>query len=182
MKQHHYLFNSLDELQSACYDLEQLGIQHGHLLVASSSPLSLEKRGLNSVALFGDSDIVHSGLRGLLFGVLASVASGTAVWFFFGTHQWGVVIAGFVALIALGFCTWIGGLVGVSHDNWRLSPYHDQLEQGKSLLLVEVVPDQEQPVTRLMTSLHRQGVHTGESSSFESPFAGDWNLHLKTFR
>lgn len=182
MKQHHYLFDSLDDLQRACLDLEEMNVPHERLYVAHKSHLSLEKRHLNDIGEVGETDLIHSGLRGVLVGLVASACAVSATWFALGHHELGGVITGFVGLVALGFCTWVGGLVGASHDNWRLSPYHDQIEQGKSLLLVDLAPEQEMEVTRFMAAIHREGRHTGESSSHESPLEGGWHLHLRPFR
>ena len=182
MKQHHYLFDSLDDLQRACCDLEDMGVPCERLHVAHNNHLSLEKRHLNGIGEVGETDLVHSGLRGLMFGVFASVLTGSVAWLMIGGHELGGVITVFVTLMALGFCTWVGGLVGASHDNWRLSPYHDQLVKGKSLLLVDLPLEQEPEVTRFMAALHSEGHHTGESSSHESPLEGRWNLELRETR
>ncbi len=182
MKQLHFLFKSLNDLQSACFELEDCGIDHSRLHVVTKSHLSLEKRNLNDTGLFGDSDMIHTGLRGALFGVpMALLAAGIA-WYFVGQSELGVVITGFITLVILGFCTWVGGLVGVAHENWRISPYHDQIEQGKSLLLVDIEPHQEQTVLALIASQHREAMYTGESSSLESPLEGGWNLHTKEYK
>ncbi|CAM3702327.1 hypothetical protein [Parendozoicomonas haliclonae] len=182
MKQYHYLFDSLNDLERACYDLEDLGVAHNHLHVANNNHLSLEKKHLNDVGTFGDTDLIHSGLRGLIIGVVASAVCGTLTWMYFGHHELGGVITAFVSLIALGFSTWLGGLIGANHDNWRLSPYHDLLADGKSLLIVDMESGQEEQVQRLMASQHREAVHTGESSSVDSPLKGGWHLHLKEFK
>ncbi|WP_281645487.1 hypothetical protein [Parendozoicomonas sp. Alg238-R29] len=182
MKQHHYMFDSLDDLQRACCDLEDIGVAHESLHVVHKNRASVEKRYLNGVGELEETDLIHTGLRGFLFGVIASTFSGLLTWNWFGTHELGGVITGFVCFVTLGFFTWVGGLVGINHDNWRLSPYHDMLDHGKGLLLVDLWPQQEMEVTRLMAALHREGRHIGECSSLESPFEGGWHLHLHKFR
>ena len=179
MKQHHYLFDSIDDLQTACFDLEDAGIKHKHLHVVNNDHLSLEKRHLNDAGAFGDTDLVHSALRGMIIGAVAAFTAALVTWQWVGGHELGAMVTAFVALIAMGFCTWLGGLVGASHDNWRLSPYHDQIQSGKSLLLVDVTPRQEPEVTRLMASIHREAMYAGESSSLELPLQGGWHLHLR---
>ncbi len=179
MKQHHYLFDSLDDLQRACNDLEFIGVEHQYLHVAYASHLSLEKRHLNDMGFWRESDLLHTALRGLIVGIIASVATGAALLQWLGNSELGLVVSGFVSLIVLGFCTWVGGMIGVSHDNWRVSPYHDLIQQGKSLLIVDVSEKNEPEITRLMAATHREAEHTGESSTVEAPWVGGWQLHLK---
>ena len=182
MKQHHYLFDSLNDLQRACADLEDMGVAHRHLHVVSNDVLSLEKRHLNPVSPFQENDMIHTGLRGFVLGAIAAGSVGWAISEWLAGHELMAVIAGFCCLVILGFCTWVGGLIGASHDNWRLSPYHDQMEKGQSLLVVDVTPSQELEVVRLMAAIHREARHTGEVSSIDTPFSGGWNLHLKDYK
>ena len=180
MIQHHYLFDSLDDLQKACYELEHsLGIDRSRLHVVVQNDLAIEQRNLNGVGPFGESDMVHTGLRAGLLGIPVALVTGGLTWQFVTHDELGGVIAGFVFLLTLGFCTWLGGMVGASHENWRISAYHDDLEQGKSLLLVDVEPNQEQEMMITIATNYRDAVHCGESSSLESPLEGGWNLHLR---
>ncbi|MCL6271308.1 hypothetical protein M3P05_15395 [Sansalvadorimonas sp. 2012CJ34-2] len=182
MKQHHYMFDYLDDLQHACADLEEMGIEHRNLHVAHNSQLSLDKRHLNGMGYFHDNDMVHSALRGFLFGILVAACTAFLLSTWLGHLEVGFIVTGFVTLIMLGFSTWVGGLIGASHDNWRLAPYHDQLSAGKSVLIVDVDSEQEQMVTRMMSAMHREASHTGESPTGESPFEGGWHLREKEIK
>ena len=67
---------------------------------------------------------------------------------------------------------WIGGLIGVSTENYKIKKFHNHIEAGQYLLLVDVSAMQkplvESIVTRQFTSIWKAGEDTTVISPFEA--------------
>ncbi len=132
-----YLTRDIDQLEAVEHDLEDNGIARGHIQVFSSDAHALVTHDLPGVSEFQKSDIVHSGLKGAMIGLLiASVMVGVAlVYGVSGSLEWGILVSACVAI--LGFATWEGGLLGISRVNHDFAPWKDSVEQGAHLLVID---------------------------------------------
>ena len=58
----------------------------------------------------------------------------------------------FLALIALGFCTWEGGLIGIERPNHDFERFAKALSAGKHIFFVDLEPAQEAILDTLLKS------------------------------
>jgi hypothetical protein len=52
------------------------------------------------------------------------------------------------------FGTWIGGFIGFTQENKHLRRFHEQIEQGRHLMMIDVKPDEERLVHRVIEHLN----------------------------
>lgn len=176
MKQHHYLFKDLRSTGDAVITLENAGIKAEHIHVYHKDHSELQKRHLNEVSFVGERDLVHSGERGLLIGLVISGVVAFGIWEAMAGHEIVAMVTVFGSLVALGFCTWLGGLIGVSSDNYRIQPYHDHIENGGSVIIADIPLGKELFVLDTMATMHPEAAHPGQSSTIDNPMAGSFFL------
>ena len=162
--------------ENAVITLENTGIEPRHIHIYYKDHLALQKRHLNDVSFVGELDVLHSGERGLLIGLVAAVLVAFGIWEALAGHEIVAFVTVFGSLVALGFCTWLGGLIGVSSDNYRIQPYHDHIEAGGSVIIVDVPLGRELFVMDTMATMHPEAVHQGQSSTIDNPVAGSFFL------
>ena len=176
MKQHHFLLRDLEAAEAAVITLENVGVDHRHIHVFHYDHLGMQKRKLNDASFIGELDILHAGERGLLVGLIAALIVGWVVWEVMSGHEVVAMVSAFSGLVALGFCTWLGGMIGASSDNYRIQPYHDHLEAGGSVIIVDVPLGRELFVIDTMNTMHPEALHRGLSSTIDNPMAGSFFL------
>ncbi len=99
---------------------------------------------LQSASYWQRLDIFHSGEWGALIGFII----GLIISIMIGVYQpldlqLGVLpLSGFVALTTL-YGTWVGGMVGINHQNHKIAKFRHEIKKGKTLCLVDVVDDLE---------------------------------------
>ena len=176
MKQHHYLLEDLRAAEDAIVTLENAGVPDKHIHVFHKDHLAMQKRHLNDTSFVGELDILHAGERGLLVGIAAAGLVGFTIWELMAGHEVVAMVSVFASLVALGFCTWLGGLIGASSDNYRIQPYHDHIEEGGSVIIVDVALGKELFVLDTMATFHPEALHKGFSSTVDNPMAGTFFL------
>lgn len=167
MQRHYVIGDDLDDLEVLEKELEAAGISTEQIHVLSLDDAEVHRHaGLHEVKSFMKSDVVHSTTRGALVGVVAASLVLVVVHF----AGWARTGAGwvpfiFLAIIALGFCTWEGGLAGIQRPNHNFTRFADALKNGKHVFFVDVEPGQESALREVLgRHASVQPAGTGEPS------------------
>lgn len=155
MKRYFYINNDLDELETLVKDLESQKIDQGHVRILSNDDAELEKHHLNQVESLFKKDVIRCSMRGFVVGVIvaALILGLTYAFSLVSDYLWIPVI--FLAVIALGFCTWEGGLIGIQEPHHEYKKFQKLLEHGKHVLIVDIKPSQEARLTTTVKSYPR---------------------------
>lgn len=164
---HFFISDDLDDLERLEEELEQAGIvtPQIHVLTQDDSAAA-EHRHLHTVSALMKKDLIHSGLIGAAVGVCAAVLVLLVAWL----TGWTETPAGwipfvFLAIIALGFFTWEGGLFGIETPNAHFRGFEQALEQGRHVFFVDLEPERKallEEIARRHPSLEPAG--TGRAS------------------
>jgi hypothetical protein len=152
MKRHYYITNDLDDLEIVENDLEAAGVTTPQIHVLSEDDAGVEQHHLHEVEAVLKKDVVHGTERGALIGVIGAVIVLALAWFSGLTETYTWVPAIFLAIIVLGFCTWEGGLIGIQEPHVDFKRFRDELKQGRHVLFVDVDPEQEAILRRIVAS------------------------------
>lgn len=143
MKRHYYVSDSIEELAEVGHELEDSGLTHTQIHVLSDDDKEVELHNLNEVESVLKKDVVRSTEVGALIGlVLAAIillvaqVSGVAQ-----ATTWVPFV--FLAVVALGFCTWEGGLFGIQVPHVEFQRFKETLRTGKHILFVDIRDAQE---------------------------------------
>jgi len=171
MKRLFYLTKNIDSTEQISHDLHHAGITDWNFHVLSKDEAGLYKRRIHSANVIQKTDLVHSleksTLIGLGAGLLAAlVLSQIPVH---GEAPSFAILAGvFVAGILFG--VWHGTLYGVQNENIKVKPFHDKIEQGFYLIMVDVAARQVAQVQELMAKRHPEAQFCTKDSTLVSPF------------
>lgn len=144
MKRHYFVSDNLDDLEKVEVELEAQGIIRPQIHVLSNSEAELEAHHLHPVTDFMKTDVISSGLWGLVIGALgAALVIGTTLvmgW----AEAIGWVPFVFLSVVVLGFCTWEGGFLGFQEKNRRFRRFEDVIRNNRHVLFVDVKAEQEE--------------------------------------
>ncbi|PCJ22071.1 MAG: NAD/FAD-utilizing enzyme [Gammaproteobacteria bacterium] len=146
MKSLRYYFvgNDLDDLEHLEEELEEGGISTPQIHVLSLNDGEMAKHPhLHEVQSITKLDLVHSTLLGAAVGVFGLCAIVSSAYLFNLTETVGWLPFIFLAVLVFGFCSWEGGLIGISISNYKFRRFDDELKEGKHILFVDVTQDQE---------------------------------------
>ena len=152
MLRHYFISDSLDDLEVFEEQLEAAGVSTPQIHVLSRNDAEVEGHPhLHEVQSLMKNDVFHSTEQGAVIGLCAS-ALVLAVAYFAG---WTETAAGwipfiFLAVVALGFCTWEGGLLGIMKPNHNFARFEQALEDGKHVFFVDLEPNQEAVLEKVL--------------------------------
>ncbi len=137
MERNYYLCNNLDELELAQEELLRSGFNDQQLHVLSEDAAAVLQHHLHEVNCFSKTDIVNSTIRGALIGIGLSALALLLPYLFGMTQDIGWTPFVFMAIIALGFSTWEGGLWGIQEINSSFKNFEQDLRRGMHILIVD---------------------------------------------
>lgn len=145
MRRHYFMSRDLDDLERFEVELERQGIstEQIHCLTIDDTSAG-NRRNLNDVAALMKKDWVRAGTYGLVLGlVVAFVVLMVAYLGGWTKTPAGWVPFIFLAIIALGFFTWEGGLWGIQTPNVRFKQFEEELRAGRHVFFVDVSADED---------------------------------------
>lgn len=173
MKRYYYLSDDLDDLEAVEQELEDGGISEPQIHVLSQQDGAVERHRLHEVEPVLKQDVVRATELGALIGVaaaglvlLVSYLSGLPE-----TVGWIPFI--FLAIVALGFCTWEGGMFGIQMPHRAFRKYQADLAAGRHLFFVDIEPEQEAVLARVA------GAHPGLSPAGTGAATPRWVIRLQ---
>lgn len=146
MKTTRYFFISddLDELERFEKELEdaELTTEQIHVLTLDDGGAA-EHRHLHEVTALMKTNVLHSMIYGAAVGLFVSVLVLISAHFAGWTESAaGWVPFVFLAIIALGFFTWEGGLWGIDTPNYHFKRFEKVIRDGRHLFFVDILPGQ----------------------------------------
>lgn len=178
MKRLFYLVDQMDSVASISEDLHNEGITDWRFHVLSKDEAGLFTRKLHSASILDRTDLARYTERGAIAGALF------AVTFIVTAKLTGTIalpaiawIALFVFMTAVG--AWLAGFGGIGVENYRIRRFHDAIEDGKHLVMVDVRSKDEQRMKELMASNHPEAVLQKEDSAYNNPLVeADGKMHI----
>ncbi|KEQ17122.1 hypothetical protein [Endozoicomonas numazuensis] len=156
--------------------VESEGVAHNRIHIAHKDHLTLQKKHLNDLTFLEEFDTVHSGERGFLVGIILTVLAGLSVYEIMEGYPVASMITLFACLVVLGYSTWLGGLIGASSDNYRLQPFRAHLDDGGSVVMLDVDPVSASRLMNVIAHHIPEAQPAGRSQTLDNPFKGSWFL------
>ena len=151
MKRHFYVTDDLDDLDRIEEELESSGVHRPQIHVFSRDDAAVETHDhLHNVESVFKMDLVHGALVGTWIGIVLAVMVlvVAALSDLPGDFTWTPFVM--LAIVLLGFCAWSGGLYGIQVPNRDFRRFEAQLRAGKHVFIVDVDPDQEARLARVV--------------------------------
>lgn len=181
LQRHFFISDDLDDLERLEEELEQAGIvtPQIHVLTRDDSGADHHPH-LHKVVSLMKRDLVHSTMVGAAVGLCVSALIVLVVHFAgWADGRVGWLPFVFLAIIALGLCTWIGGLHGIDTPNVHFRQFEQALAEGKHIFFVDLRRDQSE-LLRRHTARHPRlrDAGTGEAAPAWLVF---WQHRMKRF-
>lgn len=171
MKRLYYLTDSLDSAEGISKDLHQAGVTDWNFHVLSKDEAGLYKRHIHSANYLQKLDIIRDGERGAMIGFAVAVL---VAWYLSSAEIFGSRPGALAYLTVLGvftlFGAWMGGLVGLSSENQKIVQFHDEIESGRFLIMIDVKSGEEDRVRAVMAGRHPEAQFKRAGSTFVNPF------------
>jgi hypothetical protein len=157
MTMHTRIYWLLPDLESARRTMDDLLLsridyRHIHFVAREDTDMT----GLHSASLLQTSDVVRAAEMGLIVGAGMGALLGALVAVYYplvgDEPQWGVAVA--LAIAGALFGTWASTMLGISVPSKRLKRFESQIEQGKILLMVDVLMWRAQAVEERLRAMH----------------------------
>src|SRR5262245_17923083 len=139
MQRLYYLANDIDICERVSEALHREGIRDWNFHVLSKDEAGLYIHRVHSATPFQQLDLVHNAARWGIVGGATGLAVGLLCLLFqpwpWETNAVTIVI---VTLLVAFYGAWQGGMVGLSRENYKISPFHDDIEAGRYLIMIDV--------------------------------------------
>ncbi len=154
MRRLYYVAENVDDAEAVNLALRAEGISHWHLHVLAKDEAGLYTHKIHSANPIHQLDFIHTAVRFAFVGLIAGLLLASGLWILerVGVLDLSIGWLAFALLGGLGLCfgAWEGGLVGLTRENYKIERYHDEIEAGKYLIMVDVKPDQRPLVKEMM--------------------------------
>jgi len=163
LTRHFFISDDLNDLERLEQELEQAGVVTPQIHVLTlDDGAAAQRQNLHTVPALLKRDLIHSGLIGAGVGVFVAVL----VLLIAALTGWTETPAGwipfiFLAIIAFGFFTWEGGLLGIETPNASFRGFERALEQGRHVFFVDLEPERKgllEEIARRHPSLEPAGI------------------------
>jgi hypothetical protein len=173
MKRMYFVCRDIDRVEHLSEQLYKRIVSGWDFYVLSKDEAGLQQHHIHSANIFQRYDLVHCAERGsMIGGLIGLIAVLSFARLNLGHLELGIVPYIAVIVAPVLFCTWLGGLIGLHHENYKISQFHDLLEHGAYLVMIDVSSDNEAHVRKIMTEQYADFQPAGISSSITNPFVG----------
>jgi len=169
MKRLYYVTSRIDSVEQIAKDMHREGISDWHFRVLSKDRQGLYNHHIHSTNYLHEFDLLHGALRGAIIGVVVGLLLCLIVNQLAGYPALSLQL---LVLIGALFGTWLGALIGMSHENYKVARFHDDIEAGRYLIMVDVDQKQVTTIKQIMASYHPEANSCGEESTLVNPFRG----------
>ncbi len=151
MRRLYFLLPDLDTTHKVVEELllSHVEERHIHIIAKEGIPLG----DLPQATLLQRSDFIPAVERGVALGGAAGVLAGLTA-----LAVAGVVTAGGAllasGLVGAGMGAWLGGMIGVDVENTQIKKFHEAIEKGEILVLVDVPKDNVTAIQTLVKKHH----------------------------
>lgn len=141
MTRYFFISDDLGDLDTFEEELERADLVTEQVHVLTLDNGHTEHRHLHEVTDLMKTNVLHSMIYGAAVGLIVSIL----ILILAHYAGWTQTAAGwlpfiFLAVIALGFFTWEGGLWGLDTPNMHFKRFEKIIRSGKHLFFVDVVP------------------------------------------
>jgi hypothetical protein len=178
MQRIYYVTDSVEVTEAISERLHGFGISDWNFHVVAKDEAGMIAHRIHRATLYQQLDIVHSGERYALLYAAVGLVTGLLV----ALRGWAPVEPDWVFVVGFAFFTgffgaWTGGLIGVSRENYKLAPFHADIEAGRYLLMIDVKQEQRSEVREMINMNFPTAEQRGKDSTTINPFAVPQQIH-----
>ncbi|MEZ5560636.1 MAG: hypothetical protein R3E86_19085 [Pseudomonadales bacterium] len=172
MRRLYFVADDLEIVEQVSAALRAAGISSWNFHVLSRDEAGLYRHSIHSAATYHQLDIIHTGERWGLVGGCIGLGAGL-IAYFGELLPWNVNLLTVLLMTLVGalYGAWQGGMVGMTRENYKIAPFHGDIEAGRHLIMVDVNDRNRAQVREIMNMRFPQVSFGGRDSPMISPFA-----------
>lgn len=161
---HYFVTDDLDVVEKLESRLKEEGLSEMQLHVLTNDVAEADARNLSLVASLFRRDLVRSlGIGAGVGAVLASIILGVVALLGLPGPILGWTPYAMLAIVAFGFCTWEGGLIGIEEPNNTLKQFDKDLADGRHVFFADVLPEDINGLVNAVEAVPSARVHRLET-------------------
>jgi hypothetical protein len=178
MQRLYYLAADVDTTQRVSDALHEEGIGDWNFHVLAKDEAGLYTHHVHSATTYQQLDIIRTGQRWGLAGGGIGLGIGL-VCYALQPLPWesNALTVALMALIGGLFGAWQGGMIGLTRESYKIAPFHDDIEAGRYLIMVDVKREHRTQIRELMDLKFPMVQRCGSSSTFINPLDRPAHLH-----
>lgn len=172
MRRLYYLASDLHVCTLVARQLAEEGIADRNFHVLSRDQMGLYQHRIHAATAYQQLDVVRAAQRWGLVGIAAGLLVGVLAYLTqpFPWQVNGSAVA-MLALVVGLIAALQGALLGLSRESYKIGPFHDDLEAGRHLLMVDVGDHKRVRLREIMTVRFPSIEYRGCGSVVIGPFA-----------
>ena len=164
-----YIADNLDVVDRVTEILTQKGIKKWNFHVFSKDNVGVYKHHLHSANVLQTRDFWRQGERGAIIGFLHGIAAALFIIGVMGFFRNYMLVASIVIIAMVTMHgAWIGGMAGIGKENYKIQRFHDDIESGRILLLIDLADSDRKSVQQALEALPLQAC--GADRAITLPF------------
>ena len=183
MRRLYYIADDLSTTGALSESLREEGITDWNFHVLAKDEAGLYQRHIHSATTIHQLDIVHCGARWGIAGTLVGLLLGVVVYVT-DVLPWTPTALTVMLFTLVGglFGAWQGAMVGRSRENYKIEPYHDDIEAGRYLIMIDVKEHSKGRVSEIMNMGFPRVRFCGKDSTLINPFKKPRRVYAYTAR
>ncbi len=173
MKRLYYLTHSIECAERVSSNIHKEGVSDWNFHIMSRDKEGLTKHHLHSTnTLIHERDVIRISERGAILGLLAGFCTTISFLMLTDFVPVRMVAEGTMFFVCVLFAVTgalLGGLIGLALENAKTRRFHDDLDAGNYLVMVDL-HKRDSPQVEKMLSFERDLVRVGDGTSIISPF------------
>ena len=171
MRRLYYIVDDIDTTTAISQRLHEEGITDWNFHVLARDASGLYRHNLHSALPLHRHDTVRFGERGALIGGVIGFGLGM-LFFWMQVLPWPFDRFWVVMAVLFGAVLGAlqGGFAGSRRENYKIEDFHDDIDAGRMLIMVDVRPTNKAKVREIMNLQFPQAMYRGNDSTLISPF------------
>jgi hypothetical protein len=174
----YYIADDLPTTRALSEALHEAGITDWNFHVVARDESGLYRHHIHSATPLQRRDIVHTGERwgmiGLAAGLLIGVSDYATGWLPWTATLFTVAVATTGGGLIGG---WLGCVVGLRRENYKLESFHEEIEAGRLLIMVDVKDGSRHRVREIMNMGFPKVRFCGRDTTTINPFRRPKHVH-----
>lgn len=160
----YFLLPDLESARRTANDLLLARIEDRHMHFLAKRGTDLGE--LHEASYLQKTDILHGAGIGLAIGGLGGMVLGAVIVAYPPAGNPQLITVLIAAVIGALLGAWMASMAAAAVPNSRLKQFHEEIEKGKILLMVDVPYQMVEKVRDLVLSRHPEAVSGGQESRF----------------
>ncbi len=180
MRRLYYIACDVETTKAISDCLHDHGIRDWNFHVLGKDEEGLYTHQIHSARPYHQVDVIHTGERWAVVGAMCGFAIGLLVYWL-DVLPWSVdwISVLLTTLIGAFLGAWEGGVIGLTRENYKIAPFHDEIEQGRYLIMVDVQTEVQARTREMMTMRFPQVDYRGMDSPYVHPLNRPRRLYPK---